>query len=347
MHLGRKIVTFILGNGFDIELGLNTSYKDFYRWYLTKNDVSEDYSKMREQILRYMDGENPTWEDYELALGQLTNDFDDPEMFKRCFLLAKEALVAYIKKQYSEECLKNRDYFKSAAYRLIEVSQEMAPIEPKDGHIEFNCISLNYTPLFHDGKDDFLENEQLVSRSSEWLGRYRLGEMINVHGTFDNPILGVDNVDQIANKEFRKNQEIVNLMVKGEIDKNIGQGWRENAVRLILKSDKIYVLGASMGDTDEFWWKTLAEWVESRNGCCELVLNCRPDTDKEKQKQKVERFRKKISNHLLNKGFDSVIQIEETKRSMRVTFVRISATNKIQTYSRAKLSVIPAGQLDS
>ena len=35
--MGQKRITVILGNGFDIALGLKTGYKDFYRYFLTQN----------------------------------------------------------------------------------------------------------------------------------------------------------------------------------------------------------------------------------------------------------------------------------------------------------------------
>jgi hypothetical protein len=55
-------VTFLLGNGFDLNLGLSTSYKDFYSYYTKKepNDfIAKSISKNYE-----------LWSDLELGLGK-------------------------------------------------------------------------------------------------------------------------------------------------------------------------------------------------------------------------------------------------------------------------------------
>ena len=33
-------ITYIIGNGFDINLGLKTRYVDFYKWYVDRNRES-------------------------------------------------------------------------------------------------------------------------------------------------------------------------------------------------------------------------------------------------------------------------------------------------------------------
>ncbi|MEB2787271.1 AbiH family protein [Algoriphagus persicinus] len=73
-------ILFLIGNGFDLNLGMNTRYADFYEYYnkyikssspkvLTlKNEISENLQN---------------WSDLELALGQYSSnwgsldDFDD------------------------------------------------------------------------------------------------------------------------------------------------------------------------------------------------------------------------------------------------------------------------------
>ena len=137
----------------------------------------------------------------------------------------------------------------SATYRLIELSQksDMDMTEEqkecyflsKEAQVEFNCISLNYTPILQDGFNVMLENANGISNRDGWRGRYCVGEILNVHGTWkDTPIFGVDNIGQIANESFRTDPTITGLMVKGEIDEKVGRGWREKARKIIEKSDK-------------------------------------------------------------------------------------------------------------
>lgn len=59
-------ITFLIGNGFDINLGRNTRYTDFYPYYL---------SKKHDDIISKALAENyDRWADLELALGQLLSD---------------------------------------------------------------------------------------------------------------------------------------------------------------------------------------------------------------------------------------------------------------------------------
>lgn len=49
-------VTFLLGNGFDLNLGLSTSYKDFYSYYTKKepNDfIAKSISKKLRTVVRF------------------------------------------------------------------------------------------------------------------------------------------------------------------------------------------------------------------------------------------------------------------------------------------------------
>ena len=81
------------------------------------------------------------------------------------------------------------------------------------------------------------------------------------------------NVEQIANKKFRTNKEVVNAIVKSEINKQIGEGWREQACEIIQRSEKIYLYGVSVSETDLFWWKTLMKWFEESRSH-ELAIHC-------------------------------------------------------------------------
>ena len=65
-------ITFLIGNGFDINLGLKTRYSDFYDYYkyrATKDSV----------ILRWMheDDDKGNWADLETALGEKVEGIDE------------------------------------------------------------------------------------------------------------------------------------------------------------------------------------------------------------------------------------------------------------------------------
>ena len=65
-------ITFLIGNGFDLKLGLNTRYSDFYSYYHEK-------ASKESIILKWMkeDDDKGNWADLEMALGNKINDIDE------------------------------------------------------------------------------------------------------------------------------------------------------------------------------------------------------------------------------------------------------------------------------
>ena len=74
-------ITYIVGNGLDIQYGLKTKYKNFYEFqneiYKNKKEKN-DYSNFIYEALfkdRVNDYEN--WSDFELSIGKLTRDNEE------------------------------------------------------------------------------------------------------------------------------------------------------------------------------------------------------------------------------------------------------------------------------
>ena len=63
-------ITFLIGNGFDLNLGLKTRYADFLETYIQATDLdSEAVKRFKEDILTAED----LWSDSELAFGRYTS----------------------------------------------------------------------------------------------------------------------------------------------------------------------------------------------------------------------------------------------------------------------------------
>ena len=74
-------ITYIVGNGLDLQYGLKTRYKDFYEFqnkvYISRKENEEEYSNFIYDSLfsdKVNDYEN--WSDFELSIGKLTKDSD-------------------------------------------------------------------------------------------------------------------------------------------------------------------------------------------------------------------------------------------------------------------------------
>ena len=93
-------ITLILGNGFDKNLGLKTSYKEFYEWYKNEPCDNEIVKKMKYSIDRFMDGgkkEIINWGDAELAFGQYAKNCDNYGDYRLCYENIHDKLDEYLK----------------------------------------------------------------------------------------------------------------------------------------------------------------------------------------------------------------------------------------------------------
>ena len=59
---------YLIGNGFDLNLGLRSSYKDFYDYYKSQENDSSVIKGFKSNISNILD----KWSDLELALGEYT-----------------------------------------------------------------------------------------------------------------------------------------------------------------------------------------------------------------------------------------------------------------------------------
>ena len=64
-------ITFLLGNGFDIGLGLKSGYKSFYPYFV---DKANDDNLIRQAIEKEKKDNYSTWADLEEALGRFTHN---------------------------------------------------------------------------------------------------------------------------------------------------------------------------------------------------------------------------------------------------------------------------------
>lgn len=74
-------ILYLIGNGFDLNLGLNTRYSDFYRNYVKDASSDKDIKKLKETITSSIDD----WSDMEMALGNFTKDIKIKEDFIKVF----------------------------------------------------------------------------------------------------------------------------------------------------------------------------------------------------------------------------------------------------------------------
>ena len=68
-------ITFLIGNGFDLNLGLNTRYSDFYPYFIEKSTENN-------MIRTWLEADELLWADLEEQLGKKLENVKESEQDK-------------------------------------------------------------------------------------------------------------------------------------------------------------------------------------------------------------------------------------------------------------------------
>lgn len=283
-------VTFLVGNGFDLNLGLKTNYSDFLDEYQKPKDTdSELIKKFKKDILE----DQKLWASAEYAFGQYTKKFKEEGYnaaeFITCYIDFCAALGSYLLEQeqalnYSElkttlingfaDSIKNFLLgHKDSQKQIIQNSYSAV-----SGGISYRFLCFNYTATL-DLMIDFASKSPGVLGNRVVRGLTTANDIkpaIHVHGYTDRDmVLGVNDISQIADTtlfdEF--SPAYINQLIKIKANEMNEGNTDQRAEALLKNSDLIYVYGMSFGDTDALWWKRICEVMKARQSV-HLLLHC-------------------------------------------------------------------------
>nr|WP_326214440.1 AbiH family protein [uncultured Oscillibacter sp.] len=273
-------ITFLIGNGFDRNLGLNTTYSDFVKDYKNlkaDNNILADFR-------RHIKENQELWSAAELALGHYTGELRSGQgkAFSECQIDFCNQLAAYLKKQESRiEYASSEEAIVKAFSHLNNLIQSF-PTQEKNvlntiyqkyisEGISFRFICYNYTRTLD-------ECIALVKKKSSYVGMHKngsitlnhtLGRICHVHGTVETEmVFGVNDESQIDNLDLFdcENGDIYkNMLIKRNANASYQEYTDEEAAKLISESQIIYVYGMSIGETDNLWWDRICAWLDSSN----------------------------------------------------------------------------------
>lgn len=256
-------ITYLIGNGFDISIGLHTKYEQFYRHLTKKNKFNKDDFDITRNIMNSIENGDDLWSDFELGLGNYVERIKNSERLEQFieekFQIENE-LKSYLKLQ-EERIEWNLDRAKEAGIEFYKAVKELNYLEDvfedydscsyiNSKFDSINVINFNYTNII----------ERIVENIA-------LDKVLHLHGKLDgNIILGVDNKEQIKNIIYRDNEEMVLSMCKRDM-MNHDSKKRLKDVRLLLseKTDYVFIYGLSVGETDRFWWDVIEDSLKTGN----------------------------------------------------------------------------------
>lgn len=310
-------VTFMIGNGFDRNLGLKTTYSEFVAWYKDTPPKTETLRKFRE----FINENEELWSAAEEELGKYTAQFEAGagDAFNECHKDICEHLAQYLKDEQGK--FRSQTLVNEIEGAFSQLNALTSPFHTRErevlkavynknsnGNVVFNFITYNYT----DTLDQCLK---LIRNKKGLLGshthihtihNHAVGTIHHVHGTINGQmVFGVNDKSQIAKPEIFNCDDgdlYEDLLIKQQANQGYQEDADAKAKKLLDDSQILYIYGMSIGATDKLWWERVCTWLAGSDDrhviyhCYALPPEGVVDTDRQvairKERRKITRYSK-------------------------------------------------------
>ena len=263
-------ITFLLGNGLDLNCGCKSSYQDIYQSYVQQPSYNKEIEEFKNDII--------TWGDFEMDMARFAGKFDNEEIVLTCirdfkrymdyFLLSENTRMKNI---LSGSALLSKEILSEIGQSLRNFHQNCIPNVSKETERKFNeefvyydFVSFNYTSFL----DPILIRVATdISRDSHGSidaePFYRKPSFIHLHGTLGGKeVLGVDNLEQFGQLKYNINS-LETFFVKPVCNALVDSDRIKQTEKAIMQADVICVFGMSLGDSDLTWRNKLLDWLQA------------------------------------------------------------------------------------
>lgn len=271
-------ITFILGNGFDIQCGLTTRYSDFLKEYtiIQKGD-SENIKRFKAYLSKAENQE--LWSDAEKAMGLHLKEFSRSDIadFTDRIMDFETKMVEYLDAQQDMCCWDRADEigkifkdFISESFRdVISMRASEIDIWNNKWSNSYHFITFNYTNLLENIIQSIVSDMALpVAFRSRHIDQSNyldvLVDIHHVHGELGSSIImGVNDESQLkTGYGLELTNRLKGQLIKPEMSSAINHSWDIPAKQTIQDSDIIAIYGVSFGITDNLWWEEICTWLE-------------------------------------------------------------------------------------
>jgi hypothetical protein len=265
-------ILYIIGNGFDLAQGMETSYTHFYQYLKDRK-----CSPLLELMKKYINSNQELWSDMEEGLGEFTLKVDEPTDLEKLRHEINENLQTYLRSQclaFSPNQEQKNDFLKDFTFvgrhinpygdiNLIKSFKDNYKVLFNRGETRqrnINVMTFNYTDTL-----EKLFNLDSNKLPMDLTSNSRLIDICHVHGRLGETIIfGVDNLEQIKNPMLKDNECVNYCMVKKATNMAINSFNFSICENLIKEANLIILFGVSLGDTDLRWWKLIGEETKKR-----------------------------------------------------------------------------------
>lgn len=276
-------VAFVLGNGFDLQLGMETGYKSFLKWYVEQPTNDSDIAQFRTYL---KDQNSEWWSDAEIAMGQYLGNFSDDNIavfFKniRDFKLRLSEYLMQENEKYDLE--KNSEVIDAFIDFLLKSSDDIM-LRPTLLHLNelrkrnntlIHFVTFNYTDaldrIVRKVKERSITLETITINSSMAIST-KVGNIYHVHGSLASSlIMGVDNHEQLKGSNISDFSKVSRTLIKPIVNDELGRDEHENAISMLYDCRFLFFYGLSFGITDKTWWDLIKDRL-IKDGNMQVVI---------------------------------------------------------------------------
>ena len=244
-------ITFLLGNGFDINIGMQTRYNDFYKYYLQQTDNNEHILALKDCIA------TENWSDLEEEFGKYTSKLSDENMAIDLYNNLITNIKDFIIQEENKYEINSSDTSKMLN-DLLNPESYLRPVETRalskqkkhDDHYYIQIITFNYT-ISLERLINF-SDKTLIIRATQKGYERAVNGIEHIHGrTNERMVLGVNDISQIGNESFRDSLKIARRFIKPVCNKTYGLEHDTKCTNWLNASNLICLYGLSFGETDK------------------------------------------------------------------------------------------------
>ena len=258
---GECKILFIIGNGFDLGLGMETRYSDMYESYIKAESKSESIKAFKERLSNDIKYEN--WSDFEMAMARKANDFSSENEFVECIRDFKRHMVDHLDREtqsidkrlnqiaFTEQRDVMWESITNFEYGLIPNDEKEIKRIRGDKELTYNFLTFNYTKIF----DHLLRFVNIND------------DPLHIHGMLGEDIVtGVDGDDQLVQTNYKVTRKTERAFIKPKFNESFDKERIKKAAEMITESNIICSYGFSYGESDRMWLNFISQWLLANAG---------------------------------------------------------------------------------
>ncbi|MGN0666786.1 MAG: AbiH family protein [Huintestinicola sp.] len=280
-------VTFLIGNGFDVNLGLKTKYTDFYPTYFNANKNLPDKSCIK-IFCNQIEAEYNNWSDFEWAFGQYANG--NHHEIGQIIANFNDLFASYLRDQ-CQNCnydvptaVSELKKFILTPYIFLERADRQFIENYVKNHereaFNYNLISFNYTDTLEKLLNSKFKSEfpTTVNIGNSSYSR-KINSVLYLHGSLKEGyiIIGIDSFQQFKNETMQSNNKLGRHCIKSIINAQNGYGDKEEKFNsMIASSNLICAYGIAFGETDRSRWNAISSWLKNNTNNKLIIFKYNP-----------------------------------------------------------------------